>query len=240
MKSIIQSAVSYLGERFEACQFNTANSTIGAIVTGYSRLSETNQQKLLQENCNRRLVTILYADIADYARLTEDDGAASCLRLVEGKRIFKACIAATQGKLAHFTGNAILAEFKDVDSALLCAINVQLATRQWNSNLNPVKQVRYRIGINFCEVISDQEDIYEKTIDLASRLEGLAHTGGICVPQSVRENLRDKSRIRFISLGKRYLKNINESIEVFWLEIDGKELVDLSLPGSAKISAVAS
>ena len=41
----------------------------------------------------------------------------------------KAYVAANCGRVAQLAGDAIMAELKDVDSALHCAINMQLATR---------------------------------------------------------------------------------------------------------------
>lgn len=240
MKSFIQNKISFLRKRVETSQQIANKCSCDAIVSAYSYLPDTNWLKSSSNSCDQHLAGILYADVAEYARLTEEDEEGAHRRLVEGLRIMKVTIAETQGKIAHFAGDAVLAEFKNADSALLCAINVQLAVRHWNANINPTKQVRFRIGINFGEVIADQGDIYGKAVNLAARLEGLAHSNGICVSQSARENLRRKSKIRFISLGKRYLKNINEPVEAFWIQIDGKELIDLGQPSATRLSAVVS
>lgn len=188
----------------------------------------------------RKPVGILYADVAEYTRLTELDEEGTHQRLVECMGIVRAHVIANNGRISHFAGDAILVEFKDADSALHCAISIQLSARQWNHGLNPDHQIRFRIGVNFGEVISDQGDIFGKAVNLAARLENLAQTGGICVSQSARDNLRDNSKVSFFSLGKRYLKNLNEPVEAFWIEIDGEHLVNSISTGSVKVSGVAS
>jgi len=141
------------------------------------------------------------------------------------------------GRVAHFAGDAILAEFKDADSALHCAINVQLAARQWNANLPLNHQVRFRIGVNFGDVITDQGDIYGKAVNLAARLESLAITGGICISNFARANLTNQSPFTFFSMGKRYVKNISEPVQAFLIEIDAQQVIDVDPNSAVKVLA---
>ena len=63
------------------------------------------------------------------SRLSDEDEEGTHLRLVEIMQTMKAYVAANCGRVAHLAGDAIMAELKDVGSALHCAINMQLATR---------------------------------------------------------------------------------------------------------------
>ena len=220
MKLPIQNIVSFFEKRIEIFQSPTTNSPGDAIVSGYSCLSIINQQESLPESCDRRRAGILYADIAGYARLTEQDEEGTHLHLVEAMKLMKAYVGADNGRVAHFAGDAILAEFKDSDSALHCAIKVQLAARQWNATLDLESQIRFRIGVNFGEVIADHGDIYGNAVNLAARLESLACSGGICVSDKVRTELANKSAFKFVALGKQYVKNIRKPVEAFWIEFD--------------------
>jgi class 3 adenylate cyclase len=174
-------------------------------------------------NLERREVAILYADIVDYARLTEQDEDGTHLRVVNCMKVIHDLARFHQGRIAHLAGDAILAEFKDADGALRCAISFQLATRKWNVSLNSQEWIRFRVGINFGEVITDHGDIYGQAVNLAARLESLASSGGICVSSALRENLESQSHFNFVDLGKRYLKNISEPVEVFWICYDDRE-----------------
>ena len=160
--------------------------------------------------------------------------------MLESMKIMEAHVNANDGRVVRTAGDAILAEFKDVDTALQCAVNVQLAARDLNDRLHVNQRVLFRIGINFGEVIADNGDIFGNAVNLAARLEKLANSGGICVSESVRSELENNSAFNFVALGKQYLKNINEPVQVFWIEIDARQVVDTDLTDTIKVSAMAS
>jgi adenylate cyclase len=240
MKLLTQNTVSYFDKWIEACQLSATSSPGDAIVSGYSCSSSINRQEPLPKSCDRRLSGIFYADVTDYARLTEQDEEGTHLHLVEAMKIMKAHVDVDNGRVAHFAGDAILAEFKDADSALHCAINVQLAARQWNATLDLESQVRFRIGVNFGEIIADHGDIYGNAVNLAARLENLACSGGICVSDTVRAELANKSAFKFVALGKQYVKNVRKPVEVFWIEFDPLQIINIEQTGAGKLSAVTS
>lgn len=215
---------------------NTANF----IISGYSPALSADQPEGMSPDLNHKLAGILYADIVDYSRLTEQDEEGTHLRLVEGMTTMKHHVIANEGRIAHFAGDAILAEFKDADSALHCAINVQLSAQQWNANLSSDQRMLFRIGVNFGDVIADHGDIFGNAVNLAARLEKLAQTGGICVSESVRQRLEDHSSFKFIAMGKQYLKNISEPVQAFWIEFDAEQVVNGDYTRLLKVSAMVS
>ena len=236
MKSLIQNILALLKQESDLGPRALGESSVDTVISGYSTSLCSDESCAL----DRRPVGIFYADIAEYARLTEEDEEGTHYRLVESLEIMKAHIVANNGRVAHLAGDAILAEFKDADSALHCAINAQLSARQWNADLALNQQVRFRIGVNFGDVISDQGDIFGKAVNLAARLEGLACSGGICVSNAVRLKLEADSDFRFLAIGKQYVKNISEPVEAFWIEINAQPVADIGFTGSVKVSAMAS
>jgi class 3 adenylate cyclase len=240
MKPFIQNAVSYFVEKAEALHSTSTDGPHDAIVSGYSCPLTNDQQELCQDSCDRRQVGILYADIADYSRLTEQDEEGTHHRLVESMNIIEAYVAANNGRVAHTAGDAILVEFKDIDSALHCAVNVQLAARDMNAQLPVNQRVLFRIGVNFGDVIADKGDIYGNAVNLAARLEELAKRGGICVSESVRSELEDNPAFKFVALGNQYVKNISEPVQVFWIEFDAQQVGDADFTSSLKVSVMAS
>ncbi len=220
MKSLIRNTVSFF-EKIAGVDHLTATD---CIVSGYSYPISTIQRELSSDSCNHRQVGILYADIADYSRLTEQDEEGTHHRLVEGMKIMEAYVSANNGRVAHFAGDAILAEFEDADNALNCAINMQLSDRQRNAGLSFNRQILFRIGVNFGDVIADYGDIFGNAVNLAARLEKLAHSGGICVSESVRHRLKNHPSFKFIPMGNRYLKNISDPVQVFWIEFGSERI----------------
>lgn len=217
---------------------NKSDTTV--IVSGYIRPDvDEAHQAAMPRNLRHKQAGIFYADIADYNQLAEqgEEGAHQCL--VECMRIMKAHIAANNGTVAHFAGDAILAEFNDADSALHCAINVHLAIRQRNANSLLDQQLLLRIGISFGDVIADKDDFYGNAAYLAARLERLASSDGICVSESVIQELNDHRPLNFFAIGKQYVKNISTPVNVFWIEIDTQHHLESSFADAEKISAVA-
>jgi len=238
MRPFIQNAVTYLERRIEALGSSAADNLCDAVVSGYSYPLTKYQQAWPSENCDHRQVGILYADIADYARLTEQDEEGTHHRLVESMKIMEAHVSANCGRVAHFAGDAILAEFKDADNALNCAINVQLWDLQRNASLNSDKQILFRIGVNFGDVIADQGDIFGNAVNLAARLEKLAYSGGICVSESVRHRLKGHPSFKFVAMGKQYVKSISEPVEAFWIEFDSEAIEQVDHTCATTLSEV--
>ena len=201
MRPFIQNAVSYFLGESEPQPLTTTDSAHDAIVSGYSYPLTETQPDVSPQSCGHRQVGILYADIVDYTRLTEQDEEGTHHRLVESLKTMEAYILANYGRVAHVAGDAILAEFKDADNALNCAINMQLSDHRRNAPLISERKILFRIGVNFGDVIADQGDIYGNAVNLAARLESLAHSGGICVSASVRHRLKNDSSFKFLAMG---------------------------------------
>jgi len=240
MKSFIQSAASLLEQGIEACHLSTGNSPHDAIVPGYSYPLTEDRQKSLQASYDHRLVGVLYADIVDYSLLTEQDEEGTQHRLVESMKIMQAQITANNGRIVHLADDAVLAEFKDADGALHCAVNVQLSARQGNANFHAHEQVLFRIGVSFGDVITNQDDVFYNAVNLTARLEKLAHTGGIFVSESIRHRLKDHPSFKFVATGKQYVKNISEPVQAFWIEFDAEQIENSDHTSAITVSAVTS
>jgi TolB-like protein/class 3 adenylate cyclase len=201
----------------------------------------------MEEKLSRKLVAILYADVAEYSRLTGEDEEGTHRRLSEYLDACTSEIRNKQGSVVHFAGDAILAEFPTVSDALTCAASVQRDIAIRNESFADENKVQFRIGVNLGEIIVDRDDIYGDSVNIAARLESLAEAGGICVSgvvydaisKSVRESLSENESLTFEALGVQNLKNIVEPIVVYRLapcsakqknEMMGAFDVDFSLP----------
>lgn len=77
------------------------------------------------------------------------------------------------------------------------------------------RRIAFRIGINFGEVIVDQDEISGHGVVIAVRLESLADPDGIFIAQGVYEQIRADPRFRTAYLGERLIKNVDEPIPVY-------------------------
>jgi adenylate cyclase len=169
----------------------------------------------------RRLAAILAADAVAYSRLmradeqgTHERFKAHRLELVDPK------VREHQGRIVKYTGDGMLAEFPSVVEAVLCAVEVQAGMRHRNLGVNADERISFRIGINLGDVIAEPEDIYGDGVNIAARLEAIAESDGICISESVFEQVRDKLPYPFDDLGYLNVKNIARPLRAFALRAD--------------------
>jgi len=171
------------------------------------------------EGLNRKLAAILYADVAGYSRLTGDDEEGTHRQLSAHLDAVSAVIEGHGGRVLHFAGDAVLAEFASAVTAVACAVDVQrdLATR--NENLVEDRRVRFRIGVNLGDVIVDRDELYGDSVNVAARLEALAEPGGICISRKVLDEVGGKLDVGYTFVGDKTVKNIDRPIPVYRVDL---------------------
>jgi class 3 adenylate cyclase len=138
----------------------------------------------------RRLTTILAADVVGYSRMMGADEAGTLAALkAYRKDIIDPNVAQYNGRIVKLMGDGALMEFTSVVDAVGFAVEVQNAVRARNVDIEPDKRVVYRIGINIGDIIVDGDDIYGDGVNIAARLEGLAEPG-FYIPFSGRSDCR--------------------------------------------------
>lgn len=177
----------------------------------------------------RKLAGILCTDVVDYSRLSGLDEEQTHHELSACLDLIKSLIERFDGKVVNFAGDAILAEFPTVSNALRCAavVQQQLATRSESHRED--RKMRFRIGLNLGEVIVDRNDIYGDGVIIASRLEGLADAGGICVSGSIFDAIGNKLPLNFEYLGERNVKNIEKPVRAYRAELNPGAVISLPL-----------
>ena len=79
----------------------------------------------MKDNLPRKLMAILYADVAGYSRLTGEDEDATHRSLSEYLDLISSTIDSHQGKVMHYAGDAVLAKFDAVLNAISAAVAIQ-------------------------------------------------------------------------------------------------------------------
>src|SRR6266566_314919 len=169
----------------------------------------------------RRLTTILAADVVGYSRLTgvNEAGTIDALKTLR-KDLVDPKIAEHHGRIVKLTGDGILVEFPSVVSAVACAAEIQRAVRARNASVPPETRIEFRIGVNVGDVIVEGDDILGDGVNVAARLEGIAPVGGIAVSQSVRDHVGNRLDLDFEDMGERRLKNIEAPIRVYSISVE--------------------
>jgi class 3 adenylate cyclase len=162
----------------------------------------------------RRLAAILAADIAGYSRLMEADEEGTLQRLRALRReLIDPQIKAHDGRIVKTTGDGILIEFASVVDAVRCAIALQ--HRLSKTDLPPLQQLKYRLGINLGDVVAEGDDILGDGVNIAARLETLAEPGGICISAAAYDQVYGKIDVEFADMGEQQLRNIARPVRAY-------------------------
>src|SRR5262245_42847166 len=122
----------------------------------------------------RRLAAILAADVANYTRLMEQSEEASLDILRSYFAIINDVVTAHRGHIFSSAGDSMVAEFPSIVEAIRGAIEIQSEIAERNGALPEERQMRFRMGVNLGDVISDKDNLYGTGVNVAARLEELA------------------------------------------------------------------
>jgi len=164
----------------------------------------------------RRLTTILTADVAGYSRLMEADEQGTYLALQKHLDEFiKPQIDRYNGRLIKLMGDGVLAEFASVVDAVNCAIAIQESVCANRPETGSNGSISWRIGIHLGDVISEGGDIHGDGVNVAARLEGIAEPDAICISRQVLDQIINRIDVDWHDLGECKVKNISRPIHAF-------------------------
>ena len=169
----------------------------------------------------RKIAAILAADVVGYSRLAgaDEDRTLARLRALRSDLI-DPTIAVHHGRVVKRTGDGALVEFRSVVDAVRCAIEVQNGMVERNAGLPPERRIEFRIGIHLGDVVQESDgDLMGDSVNIASRLEGIAKPGAICLSEDAYRQVKARLDLAISDLGATKLKNIAEPIRVYSVEV---------------------
>ncbi|MET0167949.1 MAG: adenylate/guanylate cyclase domain-containing protein [Vicinamibacterales bacterium] len=170
---------------------------------------------------NRKLAAILAADVVGYSRLAsaDEDRTLARLRALRSDLI-DPTIAVHKRRVIKRTGDGVLVEFRSVVDAVRCAIEVQNGMVERNAGVPQDRRIEFRIGIHLGDVVEEGDgDLMGDGVNIASRLEGVAEPGTICLSEDAYRQVKARLDLSVSDLGNTQLKNIAEPIRVFLLRV---------------------
>ncbi len=178
------------------------------------------------DRVERRLAAILVADVAGYSRLmhTEEEATHARVTALLTNTVMPA-IAEHGGRVVKHTGDGLLADFPSAVDAVRAAMVFQDSVYKLSIDDAQDKRILFRVGINIGDVIVDAHDIFGDGVNIASRLEGIAQAGGICLSSSAHDQVYGKIGIEFADLGEQSLKNISRPVRAYAVIPDGSDPV---------------
>jgi TolB-like protein/class 3 adenylate cyclase len=183
---------------------------------------------------NRKLAAILAADIAGYSSLMSADETRTVRDLKAHQSVILPLIGTRDGRVIDTAGDGILAEFGSVVNAVECAITIQKIMAERNATVEPDRQMKFRIGINLGDIIHDEARVYGDGVNVAARLESIAHPGGITVSAAVHDQVHRKLPFTFTDIGAQSVKNIADPVHVYHVNLE--RMVAIGSPAKAVLS----
>jgi len=170
---------------------------------------------------NRKLAAILAADVVGYSRLASADEDLTLARLRTLRSdLIDPTIAVHNGRVIKRTGDGALVEFRSVVDAVRCAVEVQNGMVERNAGVPQYRRIEFRIGIHLGDVVEESDgDLMGDGVNIASRLEGVASPGAICLSEDAYRQVKARLDLSVSDLGSTQLKNIAEPIRVYSLQV---------------------
>jgi len=165
----------------------------------------------------RKLAAIMFTDIAGYTE-SMSKSESKTLDLLDKKRnILNSLLKKHSGTFVKEIGDGTLTYFESAVNAATCAVKLQEQTYD-------DKDMNIRAGIHIGDIVFKDGDVFGDGVNVASRLESITPSGGVCVSKNVYDELINQDDFDGIELGLQSLKGVGRLIEVFGLK--GKKLTE--------------
>jgi class 3 adenylate cyclase len=162
------------------------------------------------------LRAVMFTDIVGSTEMTARLGDSAALELVRAHdALVRRGLEAHGGREVKHTGDGIMASFDKVANAVRAAADIQRRFAAYNAEAS--ESLSVRIGVHAGEPVTEHNDLFGATVQLASRLCSEAEAGSIFVSELVR-TLCEEDAARFVPLGERRLKGFTEKTPLFRLE----------------------
>ena len=161
------------------------------------------------------LAAIMFTDLVGYSELSQENEELAVELLERHRKIVREILPEHGGNEIKTIGDAFLIEFSSSIRAVKCAAEIQSRFFSYNNLQNKEKQIQLRIGIHLCDIIQDGDDIIGDGVNIASRIEPKAKSGGICISGQIYDQVFNKVDFSFEELKDVNLKNIQQNIRLY-------------------------
>ena len=172
----------------------------------------------MTDSLDRRLVAVMFTDMAGYTALMQTDER---LALDKRDRYVRALVrhhAACGGTIVQRLGDGSMSMFPSSLAAVQAAVAMQ---RELSA-----EGVWVRIGVHVGEVIVEPERLTGEAVNIAARIESFAEAGGVMLSDSAYDQIKNRSDVGAVPVGRFRLKNVGRPLELFAVSADGVVVPD--------------
>jgi len=157
--------------------------------------------------------TIMFTDIVDSTRLTEELGDAAGVDLVDHHNtLTREQLVAHKGREVKHTGDGLMASFREASNALTCAVEIQRALATYRTGAGSLP-LQLRIGLNAGEPVPAHGDLFGLAVNVSRRICDAAGAGEILVSTAVAQ-LAPPDTFDFEIIGPHDFKGVRDPVVV--------------------------
>ena len=193
----------------------------------------------------RKLAAILAADVAGYSRLMAADEEGTLARFnALRSELIDPKIAQFKGRIVGTAGDSLLVEFASALDAVQSAIEMQEKIASRNAEWPEDCHIRFRMGVNYGDVIFEGDTIHGDAVNVAARLEKLAAPGAVVIGRPVYDQVNGKVPYIVVDLGAHAVKNIAQPVQAFGVSRSEQPIEsllssqDLPLPSKPSVAVL--
>ena len=162
----------------------------------------------------RKLAAIVFTDIVGFTKLSSKNEPAALALLEKQRELLLPIVEKNNGEWLKEIGDGLLLTFGTNRDAVDCAIEIQHVTKD-------VENLDLRIGIHQGEVVFQGSDVVGDDVNIASRIEPFAATGGIAISGRVNSSLKRDPEFETKYLGTPDLKGVDQEVKVYCITSHG-------------------
>src|SRR6266487_3998262 len=181
----------------------------------------------------RKLAAIMFTDMVGYSALSQRDDKLALELLEEHRRLLREIFPRFNGTEIKTIGDAFLIEFHSALEAAQCAIEIQRTLAKRNHDVTAERRIELKIGIHIGDVVHRGDDVYGDGVNIASRIQAVAGTGGICVSTDVERQIHNALQARLKKLAPTELKNIHVPMDLYRIVLPWEKDVQSKQAASA-------
>jgi class 3 adenylate cyclase len=163
-------------------------------------------------------LTFLFTDLKGSTELYERVGDLAAYDLVRAHfRILNEIVAAERGAVVKTIGDAIMATFPTPDGAMAAALKMREALKDLKDEL--LLKIGIHEGPCLAVSLNDRQDYFGRTVNIASRVQGLATSRSIFATRRVVTDSETSKLLQSNGIAatpeKRSLRGIAKQVEIF-------------------------
>jgi len=167
----------------------------------------------------RKLAAIMFTDMVGYTALGQRNEPLSLALVEEQRTLVRPVFARHGGREVKTIGDAFLVVFSNALDAVKCALDIQRTLAESNASTLDERRIHLRVGLHLGDIVEAGGDVSGDAVNVASRVEPLADSDGVCITRQVYDQVHNKVEMKFVSLGEKQLKNVLTTVEVFKVDM---------------------